>query len=146
MNWRSGGTSTWLANCICNLVRSFWRRSGKMSAMATSLTGPRLMESALAAAPPPRPPQPIKATWIRSLPAAWTAGMATLAKAEAAANLPVFLMNSRRDAETCMDDFMAVQFPYTYGYLFEGTRKASKTRYVILARVPVVNNNLIPQE
>src|ERR1035438_1616142 len=102
-----------------------------MSAMATSLTGPRLTERALAAAPPPRPPQPIRATWIRSLPAAWTAGMATLAKAETAANLPVFLMNSRRDAETGMDDFMAVQSPYTYRYLFEGTQKASKTRPTI---------------
>jgi hypothetical protein len=63
-----------------------------------------------------------------SLPAAWTAGMATLAKAETATNLPVLLMNSRRDAEACMDDFMAVQSPYTYGCDFEGTQKASKTR------------------
>jgi hypothetical protein len=46
-----------------------------------------------------------------------------LAKAETAANLPVFLMNSRRDAEACMDDFMAVQSPYTYGYLFEARKK-----------------------
>src|SRR5580692_8502399 len=98
-----------------------------MSAIATSLIGPRLTDSALAAAPPPRPPQPIRATWIRSLPAAWTAGMATLAKAETAANLPVVLMNSRRDAEAGMDDFMAVQSLYTYGCSFEGTQKASST-------------------
>src|ERR1035437_10775895 len=51
--------------------------------------------------------------------------MATLAKAETAANLPVFLMNSRRDAETCMDDFMAVQSPYTYMWLpFRGHAKS----------------------
>ena len=77
-----------------------------MSAIATSLTGPRLTDSAFAAAPPPRPPQPMRATWIRSLPAAWTAGIATLAKAETAANLPVVLMNSRRLVEPC-EEFMS---------------------------------------
>ena len=68
-----------------------------MSAMATSLMGPLLVDSALAAAPVPRPPQPTRATWIRSLPAAWTEGMATLARADAAARRPVFCNNSRRE-------------------------------------------------
>ena len=39
-------------------------RSGKMSAMATNLMGPLLTFNALAAAPLPRPPQPISAIWI----------------------------------------------------------------------------------
>jgi hypothetical protein len=69
-----------------------------------------------------------------------------LAKAETAANLPVFLMNSRRVAEACMDNFIAVQSPYTYGYLFECTQEASNSQYDILARVPFVENNLIPQQ
>ena len=66
--------------------------------MATSLMGPLLVvDSALAAAPVPRPPQPTRATWIRSVPAAWTEGMATLARADAAARRPVFCNNSRRE-------------------------------------------------
>ena len=66
--------------------------------MATSLIGPFLTDRALAAAPVPRPPQPIKATWIVLFSAAWTCGMATPARAEAAAIRPVFFRNSRRDA------------------------------------------------
>src|SRR3984957_20140346 len=65
--------------------------------MATSLMGPLLVDSALTAAPVPRPPQPTRATWIRSVPAAWTEGMATLARADAAARRPVFWNNSRRE-------------------------------------------------
>src|SRR5690349_3754502 len=80
-----------------------------MSAMATSLMGPRLTARAFAAAPPPRPPQPTRIIWIRSLPAACTAGIATPAKAETAADLPLVLMNSRRLVEPC-EEFMAIQF------------------------------------
>src|SRR5580693_2407784 len=81
--------------------------------MATSLMGPQFVDSALPAAPVPRPPQPTRATWIRSVPAAWTGGMAmparavvpapwtggmaTPAKADAAARRPVFCNNSRRE-------------------------------------------------
>src|SRR6266536_5036299 len=65
--------------------------------MATSLIGPFLTESASPTAPVPRPPQPTSATWMVLFSAAWTWGMATPAKADAAAILPVFLMNSRRE-------------------------------------------------
>src|SRR3954452_21788981 len=66
--------------------------------MATSLMGPLwLVESAFVAAPVPRPPQPTRATWTVSVPAAWTEGMAMLASADAAASRPVFWNNSRRE-------------------------------------------------
>src|SRR5437764_992308 len=66
--------------------------------MATSLMGPLwLVESAFVAAPVPRPPQPTKATWTMSVPAAWTEGMTMLASADAAASRPVFWNNSRRE-------------------------------------------------
>src|SRR6266516_3190719 len=65
--------------------------------MATSLIGPFLTESASPTAPVPRPPQPTSATWMVLFSAAWTWGMATPARADAAAILPVFLMNSRRE-------------------------------------------------
>src|ERR1041385_228839 len=71
--------------------------SAKTSAMATSFTGPPVELSALSAAPVPRPPQPIKATWMRLLPAAWTRGKVTPARAEAAAIVPVVLIKSRRE-------------------------------------------------
>ena len=44
--------------------------------MATSLTGPDVVESASEAAPVPRPPQPIKAMLMVSLAAACTWGKA----------------------------------------------------------------------
>ena len=58
--------------------------------MATSLIGPFLTDRALAAAPVPRPPQPIRATWIVLFSAAWTCGITPAARAEAAAIRPVF--------------------------------------------------------
>src|SRR5438552_18289311 len=65
--------------------------------MATSLIGPFFTESASPAAPAPRLPQPTSATWMVLFAAAWTRGIATPARADAAAILPVFLMNSRRE-------------------------------------------------
>src|SRR5208337_3671286 len=116
------------------LLRSLSSRSLKMSAMATNFTGPRLTESALAAAPPPRPPQPIRAIWIRSLPAAWTAGMATLAKAETAANLPAVSMNLRRVVEVSLEKFMAVQTLRNVSLPSRGrAEEIPDARYTILA-------------
>jgi len=65
--------------------------------MATSLVPPSLTESALTAAPAPRPPQPIKATLIVLLCPAYIRGAIPAAKAEAAAIRPVSFKNSRRD-------------------------------------------------
>src|SRR5438045_8686323 len=66
--------------------------------MATSLIGPIFeVANAFAAAPVPRPPQPIKASWRVLSSAAWTCGMAIPAKAEAAAIRPVVFRNSRRE-------------------------------------------------
>src|SRR5713226_7636737 len=69
--------------------------------MATSLVGPVLTDKELLAAPPPRPPHPIRATDIVSPPAAWTCGIIMPAKADAAADaaaiLPEVFSNSRRD-------------------------------------------------
>src|SRR5439155_4247143 len=65
--------------------------------MATSSIGPFLTERASPTAPVPRPPQPTNATWMVLFSAAWTWGIATPARADAAAILPVFLMNSRRE-------------------------------------------------
>src|SRR6266850_1725113 len=45
--------------------------------IATSFIGPLLTDRASTAAPPPRPPQPINATWIVLFSAAWTCGRAT---------------------------------------------------------------------
>src|SRR5262249_43428285 len=99
--------------------------------MATSLTGPRLTDSAFAAAPPPRPPQPTRAIWIRSLPAAWTAGIATLAKAENTADLLLVLMNSRRLVEPC-EEFMAIQFLRVLSVPLPGWQQASVVRGSVL--------------
>src|SRR5262249_15281063 len=55
------------------------------------------VDSALAAAPVPRPPQPTSAKRIVLSSPAWTEGMATPARAEAAATWPVVLRKSRRD-------------------------------------------------
>ena len=65
--------------------------------MATSLIGPFLTDRALSAAPVPRPPQPISATWIVLSSAAWTWGTTIAARAAPAAIRPVFFRNSRRD-------------------------------------------------
>ncbi len=65
--------------------------------MATSLIGPLLVASALAAAPVPRPPQPISATRIVLSSPAWTNGAENPASDVAAATVPVVLRNSRRD-------------------------------------------------
>ena len=95
MNCRSGGTSILSPNCLESVWCEALRRSSKRSAMAKSLTGPPGAESALATAPLPRPPQPIKASLIVPSPAAWTCGTATPASAEVAANLPARPRNSR---------------------------------------------------
>src|SRR5437667_10114393 len=77
--------------------------------MAARVIGPLLLvESALAAAPLPRPPHPIRATWTVLFPAAWTWGMATPAKAEAAAKRPVFFRNSRREVGELEISFIGV--------------------------------------
>src|SRR4051794_26492404 len=68
----------------------------KTSAMATSLTGPAVVERALTAAPEPRPPQPMRAMRIVLSSAAKTWGMSMPARAEAAAMAEVVLRNSRR--------------------------------------------------
>src|SRR5437764_9505239 len=64
--------------------------------MATSLIGPLVVERALSTAPPPRPPQPTRATRIMSSPAAWTAGTTMPESAVAAAMAVVDLRKSRR--------------------------------------------------
>src|SRR5579871_5383134 len=74
--------------------------------MATSLIGPLLVESAFTAAPLPRPPQPTRATRIRSLPAAWTAGMSSAVRAETAATPPAVLRNCRRVVPEFLSGFM----------------------------------------
>src|SRR5439155_5464806 len=73
--------------------------------MATSFWLP-LASKAFAAAPPPRPPQPIRAIWMVSEPAAWTCGMETPARAETAATLPVVLRKSRREVTRGSDSFI----------------------------------------
>src|SRR5438067_10599172 len=66
--------------------------------MATSLIGPLwVVPRAFMAAPLPRPPQPTSATWISSLPAAWTAGTFVPVNADIAARPPVALRNCRRE-------------------------------------------------
>jgi len=96
MNRRSGGTSILSPNCLESVWCDAFRRSSKRSAMANSLTGPPGADSALATAPLPRPPQPIKASLIVPSPAAWTRGTAMPASAEVAASLPARPRNSRR--------------------------------------------------
>src|SRR5437588_6091522 len=76
--------------------------------------GPLLVERALPAAPPPRPPQPTKATWTVLFPAAWTCGMATPANAETAANRPVFLRNSRRELSRFDSSFIIKYHSMTF--------------------------------
>jgi hypothetical protein len=66
---RSSGTSIWSFSGNA-LLRALWlalSRCVYASAIATSLIGPLVVESAFFAAPVPRPPQPTRATWITSL-------------------------------------------------------------------------------
>ena len=65
--------------------------------MATSLIGPFWTDSALSAAPVPRPPQPTSASWIVLSSAGMDLGTTIAAKAVAAATRPVFFKNSRRE-------------------------------------------------
>src|SRR5437660_4886580 len=75
--------------------------------MATSLIGPILLvPMAFIAAPLPRPPQPTSATWISSLPAAWTAGTVAPVNADIAARPPVALRNCRREVRGVSLRFM----------------------------------------
>src|SRR5438874_1309747 len=97
MNLRSSDTSTLSANSRLRFLKLLSRRSGKTSAMATSLVGPVLTDMASPAAPVPRPPQPISATEMLLFSAAWTCGIIMPANADAAAILPEALNNSRRD-------------------------------------------------
>ncbi len=62
MKRRSAGTSTRWPHSFVSCPKLLWSRSSKTSAMATSLIGPLWVARALAAAPVPRPPQPIRAT------------------------------------------------------------------------------------
>src|SRR5258708_6777508 len=71
-----------------------------------SFIGPGLLDSALPAAPLPRPPQPTSATWMVLFSAAWTCGMTAPARAEAAAMRPVLFRNSRRDVTVGLVSFM----------------------------------------
>src|SRR5689334_14319432 len=99
MNLRSGVTSILSLWAFFSSSKLSSRRSLKTSAIATSLIGPCLdVWRALLTAPVPRPPQPMSAIRIRSLPAAWTDGTTTPARAEAVAAVPVVFRKSRRDA------------------------------------------------
>src|SRR6266446_6854513 len=70
--------------------------------MATSLIGPDLVASALAAAPVPRPPQPISAIWISSLPAACAARSAESTAAAAAVLVPCLVVVLRQPTPNAM--------------------------------------------
>jgi hypothetical protein len=88
------------------LVAGETSRSAKRSAIATSLTGPgaTVPPAAVRAsptAPLPRPPQPIRASWIVLSLAAWTAG-AICAAAAAVARMPAFFRKSRRVVDVLM--------------------------------------------
>ena len=61
------------------------RRAAEQLRGATSLMGGPVTDKALCAAPVPRPPQPMRATWIVLSSAAWTKGILTPASAETAA-------------------------------------------------------------
>src|SRR5262249_13959490 len=98
-NRRSSGTSNFSFDSRPNDLTQRASLSSNTSATATSLIGPLLVASALAAAPVPRPPQPISATWIVLSSAACTAGIATPARAEVAATCPVVLRKSRREVD-----------------------------------------------
>ena len=75
MNLRSSGTSMrsgWSLHSFWMAARLMSNESLKASAMATSFTLAFVL-SALIAAPLPRPPQPTRAIFSSSLPAAWAA-------------------------------------------------------------------------
>ena len=99
MNLRSSGTSTWspmaLLERLVAVVEPVLEDVGHGDELDRAVAW---STRALAAAPVPRPPQPTRATWIVLSSAAWTAGTATPARAEAAATWPVVLRKSRRDA------------------------------------------------
>src|SRR5439155_8007897 len=119
MNLRSAGTSTCL---VYFLFRWSWLPlsfSGKTSAMATSLIGPFLTDRAFSPAPVPRPPQPIRATWMVLLSAACTCGTASPARAEATAAWLDFAINSRRDMLLLTVDLLAVRWEGESGYVVE---------------------------
>src|SRR4051812_24100777 len=99
MNLRSAGTSNFSPERSFSASWLLDSLSSNTSAIATSLIGPCLVASALAAAPVPRPPQPTRATRIVLSSAAWTDGTATPARADAAATWPVVFRKSRRDAD-----------------------------------------------
>ena len=97
MNCRSRGTSIRSGYCLLKAAWDAASRLANKSAMATSLTGPAGDSKALAAAPLPREPQPIKASRIVLSSAACTWPAASPASAEAAASFPPRWRNSRRD-------------------------------------------------
>src|SRR5712692_11078820 len=79
--------------------------------MANSLIGPILLVPiAFMAAPLPRPPQPTSATWISSLPAAWTAGTVAPVNADIAARPPVAFRNCRREVSGVSLRFMSDRY------------------------------------
>src|SRR5437879_1132636 len=65
--------------------------------MATSRVGPLVVDRASPMAPVPRPPQPTRASWMVLFSAAWTLGIRTPARADAAAIWPDVFSISRRD-------------------------------------------------
>src|SRR5438094_169280 len=72
-------------------------RSGKTSAIATSLVGPLWVDRALLAAPVPLPPQPTRASWMVLFSPAWTCDSVMPARADATAIRPDSFITSRRD-------------------------------------------------
>src|SRR6516162_8170352 len=110
MNLWSSGTSTWASSLAFDLSWPwlFWSFFGKTSAIATSLVGPLVVESAFSAAPVPRPPQPTSARLIVLLSPAYIRGSARLATAAAAAILPVVLRSSRRDRFSFTESLMEI--------------------------------------
>ena len=70
--------------------------------------------------------------------------MATLAKAETAANLPVLFMNSRRVVEASMEDVMAVLSPIGMAAFSIARKKHRNLASHSSADSPVVKMNLIP--
>src|SRR5262245_44914520 len=130
MNLRFSGTSTCFSKAPLMVLRLELRRSPKTSAMATSLMGPDLVEREFSAAPVPRPPQPTRATWMVSSPAAWTAGRERPARAEAVA--PAVSRAWRRDGPPGVVSFTEVRL-LRFGRVVGGGRGCLGLVY--LARV-----------